>query len=646
MLKVLRKYNKWFLAVGGTLLLITFLFTNTAELFRPDPTKRVVASVGGAKIIAAKFDEAQRDFEALKEFAPITVRYELSITDPTHWMLLAREAERAGLIGDSGDGLEWIPELAENEARMLAYVEMQRGNYGPMLNQAALIENYQSALPAQRASIAARARLTEAEFDQLLAQLRGVRRLVTLYAGAPRFSDRRGLAEARKVYDGVLADVLVVPADRLTATMPEPTPEAIQAHYDAFRSVRPGEGEHGFGYIQPARVKLEWMQLPIEDIRKAIQLDPLDVSRFYQLNRAQYPGEFAAEKSKIEVLLREEKVKDILTQFDSIYKARLRALARRFENDGAVKKLPADWNIQRPKMESLAADVVQALRDATGVPIPMPNVIERSAQWTRLDQFATTPGLGAASYNVGGQRGAVPIAAVIAAVHELNPESSVGLQVGFPWENFVTDNSGNRYYFTILDAKATGEPGSLDEVRDQVVADLKRKAAYDTLAADTATVLASAVTGGLAEVAKTFEVKDADGKVLHAAPEVARDIRISRNDAGRFPQINDPAFREKVMDTLAALTNYTGPTPENAPDRTVVMPLPKSLSLVAAQLTYPQPMTVEDARTMSRGTYQTLLREEVENATETVVSPFSLEQLKARLEYKDLSGKEPATAPQ
>ena len=106
MFKFLRKYNKYILAVGGTLLMITFLIPVAFESLLPaaGQQRATWAQVGPDKVTVADLTQIQQELQLLQALPPL--RGVGTIDQAGHWYLLVREAESAGLIaGTSSDTL-------------------------------------------------------------------------------------------------------------------------------------------------------------------------------------------------------------------------------------------------------------------------------------------------------------------------------------------------------------------------------------------------------------------------------------------------------------------------------------------------------------------------------------------------------------
>lgn len=666
MVKVIRKYRKWAMGIFGVVLIVTFLFTGAGNsLMGGDPMKMTVAEVGGQKIKRKRLLESERELETLKALVPDILGAIPDLKSGVHWMLLVHEADKAGLIGEAGDGEAWTEELAQ--ARLLYYAENdvfeQYASLADLLKQnPQLLRNLAlqklnepgwsfaattraaDDLRANKDAITRRMGVTPDELNLALARLRGVIRLVTSYTGASaRVSDAYLTHHARRLAEPATIDAVVIEADRILDEAPTPADAEISAQYEALRNVTPGTPPHGLGYIQPRRVKLEWMRLSREGVSKAIELDPVAVQKHYLQNRTKFAGEFPAERAAVEAELRDARIKAVLDQFDAIYKARIKAATRRLPVEGNVRTLDASWSASMPRMEGLAADVAQAVREATGVNIPLPEVRVVANAWTRLDRAASLEGIGAAQFSSGTRAGSFP--ELLSGLHEFMPTANLGLQSRVPFDTMVAGREGDHYYFCVLDWREQSSPDSLDEVREDVVNDLRRLWAYRRLVADLPKFEALASASGLEAVGKLFESPAVGTTPGKPAIEVQRNIRITRTVATtQDPRFQDDAFRAKVMDLAAKVGWTTAPSPENAPQRTLSAELPAGLSVVVCQLSYPTPLTEETMRVLRNELIREITVEEMRR-TGGADSPFSFESLKARTGFKDMEAPKATPAP-
>jgi len=647
MLKILRKYNKWILGIGGSLLMVTFLFSGTSSLFQPDPRKRVLAEIGGSNVRAAEFDKAESEHRALMTFAPGTMAGLIGIQDGTHWLLITREAEAAGLIGEAGDGRDWLPELARIEAEFSvnrdpqAQLYRQFGMFEQMVDQRA--SQIMPMLEARKMAAASQGGgLTLQDFEQALAKLRGVQRLISAYSEAPRFSAQRAAQVGRKLIDAVFVEAVVIPSDARIAQVPEATEEQLQAHFEKYRAVEPGTGEMGFGYVQPQRVKLEWIELNRAQIEASIAVDPLAAYRAWQADRKQFAGEFEADRVKVETLLRSQAVEAVFVEADRVVKAKVRSATRRLVIDGGVRRLSPEWETERPRMSDVATAIVDGVKSATGNTIPLPRLVERTEQWIRVPEAGSLEGIGLAEFRVGTRSGTLQ--SLLGSTHELTGEGNTLMQARVPFDTALRDQPGNAYFLTVLDARKPAPADSLDEVRSQVIADARQASAFALLASDQSALLARAIASGLDGIATEF----LPGTPLDQA--VAKPIRVTREGIrGGPPSLDTQAVRDQIL----ALADGLGPTanvPELNPEqKTAVVPLPAARSVAVVQLRAIRPMTIDDLRQLTRQVGLVLSREEerqrsLQSSTPQTPTPapFSIEALKQRAGFKNFE-KEEAT---
>ena len=105
MFKFLRKYSSWILAVGGTLLMITFLapqaITGLSEYSAVTGGTWATVGKDGTKITIGDFDLIQRQTRLIDELGPQSPLNQIGVgKNPGHWYLLSREARAAGLVRD------------------------------------------------------------------------------------------------------------------------------------------------------------------------------------------------------------------------------------------------------------------------------------------------------------------------------------------------------------------------------------------------------------------------------------------------------------------------------------------------------------------------------------------------------------------
>lgn len=637
MTKFLRKYNKWLIAGFGSFLVMTWLVSGPGA-FQADPRKRVVATVGGEKLRATELGEAELEHRALEFYAPHVMAIAAGVTNGTHWYLLSREAQRAGFVGAAGDGANWSDELVELETELEIRSDPQMGRFADMiLSQPSMVsqsqQNTRDRLARSAGPAAAQAQLQPQQFQQALAKLRGVVRMVSTFNSAPRLSDLRFIDRMQKALTRVSFDAISIPADRVPVVV-EPSAEQLTKLFETYKNEKPGSGEFGFGYQLQRRVKAQWMILSKKAIEDAVVLDPIEVSKFWQQNRAKFPGEFATEKQNVETALQAERVEAALTEADRVVRSRIRSATRGLDVSAGVRVLPSDWAAKRPSLESIARSVVE---NVSAVKMPAPAVVRKDTDFTAIESFATLGEIGLAQYRVGTFSGTVE--ELLLQSYELSGTNALGLQVGVPFENFLTTPGGDRIYIVVTDARKESPAENLDQVREQVVRDAKLVAGYENLLAQREALRIRAVELGLEEVAKQFPATPASVTPLPLM--VDRRVEMSGTaTAQQYPQYDVQSLRDAVIRQLDTFGQSIKPTPENVTGRTLAVPLPASRSLAIVQITGWQPLSIESMRLSSTSAAINLASAELrETITDRdVQNPFGFENLKSRLQYISLEG--------
>ncbi|MEM7227888.1 MAG: hypothetical protein AAF432_03650 [Planctomycetota bacterium] len=364
MFKFLRKYNTLILAIGGSLLLVVFLLGNAipAVLQRMGGTSATVATLSNGKDISVtEWDVVQNEVEFLSRIG-VSIPSVGQIRDPEHWYLLTMEADQAGMIG------------------------------GP---SSAVLEGFISAQELDQ--LALNAQLPRQFIYERFAKVSGVRRHVVNYMNTVKLSDARLLDFAERLLPTVQAQIVVLEADAEQGTMPSDA--EINAHYQAFRDVEPGEGEMGFGYRLPNRGQLEWLFVDPDVVRIAAQSS----EGFSRINQTLHWEKNAGIRGIPEVdetaTIVPQVVKDDLlnelteTMLDDISKMIRRevSLSRRgvqTDTDGYLE-LPPDWSANQLNMTAVAAKIraeygVAAMEFTTA-----------DGEWLTADEMTAIPGFSA-----------------------------------------------------------------------------------------------------------------------------------------------------------------------------------------------------------------------------------------------------------
>lgn len=679
MLKLLRKYNKWILVIGGSLLMVAFLAPGAIQNCAFNPRKRTYAYVDGRKVSLQEFDLARRQFAAIEDIFPSIVN--ANIINPedkiNHWLLLTHAADKGGFVGESADGYEWasgeltnmmaramveqrwLAEEAFNSPQFLRYVLMQqdkRMQFATEVNQTwqALSQNFEKV----HDQIASSARLRPNEFDQGLSKTRGIYRMYEAFLSAANSSSQRALRYSEEQRVGGYVDSAFVPAAAIVDQIPEPTEEQIAEQFETYKDDRPGEGEYGVGYRLPARVKLEYLTLNRRDIRLSIDLDPIDVNKRWMQSRAEFPGEFPDERRRVEALMINEIIEAVYSLAHEAVQREILKVTSRLEEVDDYKVLPDNWAEIRPTLAAIAPVIVEHVREGTkgepiknsdaGLTIPLPEVTVRAADY--LDRLALSriTGLGVANAKVGPREFAFPDLAL--SVKELGrPSLDIPVQLDVPvTEIRLEDPSRSRYYVTILDARDESAPDSVDEIREQVVTDFKEIQAYALLAQRVDEFEAAANEGGLEAVSAMFEPEapetpEAEDDAEEPTPPAPLNPVQTRKriELGEFStsapgtELDTDPVREALLPIIDSLDPLLPIDQKPIEARTVIVPVPVKRGVVVAQVVGLNPLTLEQYRGLSQDDVQSALSAEfAATESEREDLPFSLASLKRRLGFR------------
>ncbi|MHC4108193.1 MAG: hypothetical protein ACYSTY_08935, partial [Planctomycetota bacterium] len=600
MFRFLRKYNKWILAVAGTLLLIVFLaqgaITGLSRYAgRASAAWATVGPEGRETVTQGDLAEVQQE---LQLFERLGVRYNRItvlglVDDPGHWYLLTREAEAAGVMPSPSSIYRSLPEPRDQTLGTLA------------------------SLAGSRADVVLRA----------LAKREGVDRMVSLYQGGDQFSDRRLRQHARRAFAAVDADIVVIKAAPQPADT-EPGEADIEQQLEAYADVAPGEGEKGFGYRLPDRVKLEWMTVPLDSVRRMIEasdrLDGVALRKHWRLNP---DGLFPTVDTSQPVpdVVRSDLLERLADEtMDEIAKFaydRLRAQRRGLPEDSGYLVLGSDWEQRQLSFFQLA----QEIQGEFGVDLP--SYESTGQEWLERDDLNELPGFGTATTT---KFGPIPVGLgdLVAAAKEFGGSTTVVIQEAVAAPP-LRDAAGDVYLFRIIDTDASRPPESADEVRDQVIADLNRLAHYQRLADTADEVAAAARTRGLLAVA------------LENNSRIERAIRVSIFDERLgvptpLPTIGvHGATVEAIVDR--ALSAPEGTLLSNLPpeQQIFVLPIEDQLALAIVRLQRLTPLSESRyGQLVSQGLVQTMILSEELDGGEVMRQAFSFDAMADRHNFE------------
>ncbi len=627
MLKWLRKYNTVILVIGGILLMIAFLMPQTIEQCGRSPLGAAVMRMDGSRVSLEEFAEAQKEYYALSTLFPGAAG-----ENAEHWLMLTHEAAKGGYLAGKHDGPTFLEKSARELARFQLFQQNPWSQPDPQQVETFGKQFADSLLTVALPRAMRDARLSEDDVFRALGKLHGVIRMRNLYNNGPRFSDRRLASSLKSTDDAATIDYLFIPPDRELPSIPEPDATALTEFFDKYKSVKPGEGEYGFGYLQPDRVKLAWLFVDRNAVLQGITPDPVEVrKRFFKAHPTGKPPEGQSEQAimtGLESAVRSEQTAAALKAIDAVVRTEFDRATRRLEADGEYKKLPTGWTA--PDLERIRELVPVRVKEQTGMTVPPPAVTVKSAAWLTREDVGQLEGIGS-SFIARGDATELFVDAVF-KVRELAGKSATLLQVGVPSLDRPTSQDGGSFYFVVLDAKKESVPESIDEIRDKVVTDYKRLKAYEILKGKEAGFREIAISLGIETLAKS-PTPDGSGDL-----PITPGVRVDGNAVGNGDaRVNTPEFRKAVLAAAAKLDPLTDIATLDLGQRTVVVPVARSQGVAVARINSVSPLTVERFRTSQSQAINAIFNEFRKDIDS---DPFSRKRLEQRLSVEYLDGRQ------
>ncbi len=606
MLKIIRKYNKFILVVGGSLLMVAFLMPQAIQQIGKARMGKSIGSMDGRKISVAQYDLAVRELRAMDGFfgeAGGVIPFALDEDfRAEHWLLLTAEARQAGLVAGAAEGETLLPILARDLVTNM-YRQQYRENANNFMQAfpdqvEQLVTVQHEILARAKGQSAGSARLTFVQFDEGLAKLRGVVRLMNTYQKAERLSDRQTLAIADRLADSVLIDAVYLNARDLADKDLEPSPADLQTHFERFCDLRPGEGEFGLGYKLPPRVKLEWIELNRPAMEEAVTISLIDADKFWKQNRDRFPGEFADERESVEAELRKAEVDQVMKTAESVIRSAILTTLRPLETDGVYRVLPDNWADIKPDYIKLAEQIVSTVQERHSITLPLPGVYVRDATWLDGGMLAQLPGIGRATIKFERQQASFP--QMVMQVPELVGENIFGVQLGVPAADLTAVGpDGSRYYFTPLAAAPESVPDSIGDLLnpEQLTNEWRALKRFEAFIASADQTAATVAESGLEAFAKGFGTRQVPGAENAVGPDkvlVQKNARVLENRTINLRNLEQQA---EVIEGVRAKARGIDPmTPIDdvaLTDRVVIVPVPGRLGVLVVQINGVEPLTRE-----------------------------------------------------
>ncbi|MEE8155630.1 MAG: hypothetical protein V3T53_11815, partial [Phycisphaerales bacterium] len=538
---------------------------------------------GNESLTALDLEQARRELRLLSAIGQPVPLYG-NLDRPEHWFLLVREAQSAGLVGGAA-----ASPLAQSAAGLAQLTQLSGENPRLIL--------------------------------ETLAKLAGVSSLIDLYIGGSpyspliltsRYSDRRFKHIAQDRFHQVTAQVVVIEASAPDETRVF-TEAQLTEQMDKYADDLPGAGEMGFGYRLPDRAKIEWLVVSADSVQAGIvdsdELNPVALRKHWRLNavRLGQPQPNADVPDAVRNDLLDTLTKQKLKEISRVAHNRLLSEQRTHQQDGG------------PGMSF--TDLALSIQETFGVSLPEYHA--KGDRWLWSKDLPELEGIGQATTTKFG-RFPTSLGVLVMSASEFGGDDTIPIHqgvVGPPLDG----PDGSIYFFRITDTDPSRPPGSVDEVRGALVADLGRLEAYQDLVESTAVIERQARQEGLLAVALANDTV------------VERASTFSTGSAIALPKIG---VQEPTIQTIVERAQRLPPEkPINElteQQRTFVVPVEDRLALLVVRLIRQRPLTETSyTQQAQRGLLQYLIMqpESQERLTEAIEA-FAFDTLATRHNFE------------
>lgn len=509
MLKWFRKYNKYILAVGASLLMIAFLVPQSLQMLGESGRNYTIGTIGDDEIKVNDQRAAAVDLQLLSvifsRVHPQLANFAVQAS-PIEWLLMHNEAGRMRLSAGDNDAHALLTQMGYDDTEkmndLLKTTKVGVEDIYRVVADWITIESYKELVTGRtHTPVADRV----GEYLTWLNYLAGgqippmyvIPKLIEASQGKPRMSEPVLMRAVADQASQASIEAVAVAIDPYLNDVQAPTSEKLGELFDKYKSDLPGEGKpYGFGYRFPDRVKIEYLSIPFDRVEASVRVDESEAVRYYDQN----PDEFTVTPSTqpedgdaevkpavkryaqvrgeiLDKLKRQEATKiarQMASRAQSLLQEQMRQLSRK-DKDG-YRELSADF------VPAPLKDIAVRMQEQFNV---LPNVTVLDSAWLTEQSLATVPGIGTSRLSNNARTSFVDYAL---GVRECKREDYVGprLQAGLP-SLTLSGFDGSHFIFRVIEAQPSRDPTSLDEVRDSVVQDARRLAAYEKLVAERST---------------------------------------------------------------------------------------------------------------------------------------------------------------
>lgn len=511
-----RENSRTLLMIFMALLLVVWLLGDVIQSWQDRRGQQVNEKLGrsevlGLDIYTTDVQRAMRDQEICQAAGFFAVRS----LDPIDMLLVSTEVERMGVRVSRSQVIDYIRNVYKDQAeQVLAGIQSRYGlSYDDIFSTVGRWMAVEQMLFVHRKA-----------FDESIPRLEATFR-----------DNQQSVGIDYSVID---ARVFEPPATEITEADIEKAFEEGKARASAHT-----EDELTFGYLQPDRIRLEFVTVDPQAIRNRVRIKETEAKRYFEEHLSNYTKAVASDPASSQPQVTtvpmtweeaRERVRNDFRELKAVEESQrllndLRSEAYRpwasvpKDADG-FRQTPADAG---PSLEELAR---KYSRDY--------EVTYRKSDWLTEQDVRTFLNLNEPTYREGQSRlSASQLAMRVKGIFTPGKSEQMPLlSVNEPSPLVVTQQSvpGSRsavayqgYVFRVIDVAPSGPPASIDVVREQIIRDLRRQRGFETARVRAEQLAEKAGSVGLlAALLDSADLKDAAARAAAAAvSEGATDVR-------------------------------------------------------------------------------------------------------------------------
>lgn len=623
MLKFFRKYNKILLVVFGTGLMVIFLIEPAMRGCGAGSASYDLGTAAGNPITAEDQRRAAMQLQVLerlggRERLPLLIVSQT--TDAWQWLLMSLAARGTGLSVGPEEVTKALTGVGVNDedlVRVSRELGVSQDFVKGAVGQWLLIDRYRG-LVYGMAPISVDQRIVR--YNQLAPLLMRGYGDITLPLGEPYLCDRVIEYFLHSFQSTVQVSMIVLPYSENSDVIDEPTEAQVQALFEKHKGDKVGEGgPHGFGYLVPDMVKLEYLALSIETVEANITLTEREALAYHASHRDLFTQQEeaptpdvagsasdGAAPDGVDLGTAATTDKEAATTRQLTYTEARQDVRRRARRAKAEKEADAIMRrarqILNAQIESYDLDDGYRVLPKDFTPMTLQAVAETILQehgvglqvhgdggtWYLESQLRELSPLADAFAAMPGG-GAVPFSFYAMSVNELGANAipalaRLGLQIGAPSQPL--QSSEGRFFFRVTDVELFATPAFKD-VRDAVASDARKLLAYEKLVAE-----ADAWVDRVRQFDTLEEAAEQVDQIVWSPPAFPSRVQTRAGiqvpvveGVGRNETFVGKVFAEASKHRLAASAEG-----EAAPGALFAVPVPERLSLCIVRVDQYKPI--------------------------------------------------------